>query len=76
MLAARCASLPRGLGIPPSAHRETTALCRAHQAMVSDAAQFLCAEQGACPQINKSGAKVPFNIFCQVHSWDKALESC
>lgn len=60
----------------PSAHGETTALCRACQAVVSDAAQFLCAEQGAWPQINKAGAKVPFNILCQVLSWDKALESC
>lgn len=41
----------------PSAHRETTALCRAHQAAVSDAAQFICAERGACPQINK--------VWCQ-----------
>lgn len=65
-----------GLECLPDAHGEATALRRARQAVVSDAAQFIRAERGACPQINKPGAKIPFNVLCQVLSWDKALESC
>lgn len=76
MLAVRCASWPKGLACPSYVQGETMALCRADQAVVSGAAQFRCAERGACPQINKSRAKMPFNVLCQVFSWDKALGSC
>lgn len=67
---------PGGLACPPHVPGETAALCRASQAVVSGAAEFRCAEGGACPQINVSGAKIPFNVLCQVLSWDKALGSC
>lgn len=56
---------PGGLACLPHVQGETAALCRASQAVVSGAAQFRCAEGGACPQINESGAKIPFNVLCQ-----------
>lgn len=63
-----CIMAPGGLACLPYTQGETAALCRASRAVVSGAAQFRCAEGGACPQINESGAKIPFNILCQVLS--------